>query len=191
MNYIFNIERSTPMKKLTRTDFIQPFIFLDEENKPIVPSEIKKYLLLIEFSESSDTPVEQERTYAVIEGRGNAAKEIIKNLPDLYGEDSINWFKSMIISDSQKISDGISFYSFIRMLLENNMLAESDWNNIIFNGSDEGFDLSVWNEFILDKAEQIIELDPIDPEFGEDTYEARIEAFYRWDLYGDEEENNG
>jgi hypothetical protein len=191
MNYIFNIERSTPMQKLTRTDFIQPFIFLDEENKPIVPSEIKKYLLLIEFSESSDTPVEQERTYAVIEGRGNAAKEIIKNLPDLYGEDSINWFKSMIISDSQKISDGISFYSFIRMLLENNMLAESDWNNIIFNGSDEGFDLSVWNEFILDKAEQIIELDPIDPEFGEDTYEARIEAFYRWDLYGDEEENNG
>jgi hypothetical protein len=191
MNYIFNIERSTPMKKLTRTDFIQPFVFLDEENKPIVPSEIKKYLLLIEFSESSDTPVEQERTYAVIEGRGNAAKEIIKNLPDLYGEDSINWFKSMIISDSQKISDGISFYSFIRMLLENNMLAESDWNNIIFNGSDEGFDLSVWNEFILDKAEQIIELDPIDPEFGEDTYEARIEAFYRWDLYGDEEENNG
>ena len=164
------------MKKLTRTDFIQPFVFLDEENKPIVPSEIKKYLLLIEFSESSDTPVEQERTYAVIEGRGNAAKEIIKNLPDLYGEDSINWFKSMIISDSQKISDGISFY---------------DWNNIIFNGSDEGFDLSVWNEFILDKAEQIIELDPIDPEFGEDTYEARIEAFYRWDLYGDEEENNG
>jgi hypothetical protein len=191
MNYIFNIERSIPMKKLTRTDFIQPFVFLDEENKPIVPSEIKKYLLLIEFSESSDTPVEQERTYAVIEGRGNAAKEIIKNLPDLYGEDSINWFKSMIISDSQKISDGISFYSFIRMLLENNMLAESDWNNIIFNGSDEGFDLSVWNEFILDKAEQIIELDPIDPEFGEDTYEARIEAFYRWDLYGDEEENNG
>jgi len=191
MNYIFNKERSTPMKKLTRTDFIQPFVFLDEENKPIVPSEIKKYLLLIEFSESSDTPVEQERTYAVIEGRGNAAKEIIKNLPDLYGEDSINWFKSMIISDSQKISDGISFYSFIRMLLENNMLAESDWNNIIFNGSDEGFDLSVWNEFILDKAEQIIELDPIDPEFGEDTYEARIEAFYRWDLYGDEEENNG
>jgi hypothetical protein len=191
MDYIFNIERSTPMKKLTRTDFIQPFVFLDEENKPIVPSEIKKYLLLIEFSESSDTPVEQERTYAVIEGRGNAAKEIIKNLPDLYGEDSINWFKSMIISDSQKISDGISFYSFIRMLLENNMLAESDWNNIIFNGSDEGFDLSVWNEFILDKAEQIIELDPIDPEFGEDTYEARIEAFYRWDLYGDEEENNG
>jgi hypothetical protein len=191
MNYIINIERSTPMKKLTRTDFIQPFVFLDEENKPIVPSEIKKYLLLIEFSESSDTPVEQERTYAVIEGRGNAAKEIIKNLPDLYGEDSINWFKSMIISDSQKISDGISFYSFIRMLLENNMLAESDWNNIIFNGSDEGFDLSVWNEFILDKAEQIIELDPIDPEFGEDTYEARIEAFYRWDLYGDEEENNG
>lgn len=179
------------MQKLTRTDFIQPFIFLDEENKPIVPSEIKKYLLLIEFSESSDTPVEQERTYAVIEGRGNAAKEIIKNLPDLYGEDSINWFKSMIISDSQKISDGISFYSFIRMLLENNMLAESDWNNIIFSGSDEGFDLSVWNEFILDKAEQIIELDPIDPEFGEDTYEARIEAFYRWDLYGDEEENNG
>ena len=154
------------MQKLTRTDFIQPFIFLDEENKPIVPSEIKKYLLLIEFSESSDTPVEQERTYAVIEGRGNAAKEIIKNLPDLYGEDSINWFKSMIISDSQK-------------------------NNIIFNGSDEGFDLSVWNEFILDKAEQIIELDPIDPEFGEDTYKARIEAFYRWDLYGDEEENNG
>ena len=66
------------MKKLTRTDFIQPFVFLDEENKPIVPSEIKKYLLLIEFSESSDTPVEQERTYAVIEGRGNAAKEIIK-----------------------------------------------------------------------------------------------------------------
>ena len=53
------------MKKLTRTDFIQPFVFLDEENKPIVPSEIKKYLLLIEFSESSDTPVEQERTYAV------------------------------------------------------------------------------------------------------------------------------
>ena len=108
-------------------------------------------------------------------GRQNVVKLIVSAYPEEM-EEAINPFESMVISDSIKIEDGISFYSFIRLCLEQNMLTDEQWAEATLDSEDEPFTLDVWNDYVIELFP-----DALSDYEGED-WSDKLNEFYKQDI---------
>ena len=171
------------MSTLLQTNMVQPIVKLDEEGREIdLRSQFKKYLMLV-FAEDQDG--NEVRTFDIVVGR----KEAIQMIAQVYTTDyetSLDIFQSTIISNSIKIEDGISFYSFVRMCLENNMLTQDEWDEALLDDTGEPFTIQDWDEFIIGNYGELI-YETLPKVSEEDTYESRMHAFYVDDISKDED----
>jgi hypothetical protein len=130
------------MGKLFGTQYVQPVVMVDDQGNEISPIEMKKYLLLTFANDESGNEI---RNFDIILGRAKTVSFILNDISIEYS-DLFNPFTSMVISDSVKIEEGISFYSFIRMCLENSMLSNDEWEEATLEG-DDPFTLETWNTY--------------------------------------------
>lgn len=161
--------------KMQGTNLIQPIQFTDDEGKVITPPNLKTYLLLIYYTDEEGN---EQRTFEVITGR----KFVVQRILDFSVEynDTVNDFKSLVISESITINEGISFYSFIRLCLENNKLTDEEWEEVALESGDDIFDLETWDNYQIEVCSQYLqELPSVEPV---DSWENRMTRFYEKDI---------
>ena len=151
-----------------RNKLVDPFEVLDDEGNVIPFYETKKYLLLVYAEDEEGNEI---RTFDIVMGR----QLIVSAYPEEM-EEAINPFESMVISDSIKIEDGISFYSFIRLCLEQNMLTDEQWAEATLDSEDEPFTLDVWNDYVIELFP-----DALADYEGED-WSDKLNEFYKQDI---------
>ncbi len=106
------------VKKLLQQELLSPFgVLRDDGTIERGTDNVKQKYLLLVFA--TDEKGNEVKTFDVYEGRYDAANAILSDYPAEYW-DSLDIFRSLIISDKVTVNRGISFYSFIRMCIENN-----------------------------------------------------------------------
>lgn len=141
---------------------INPIIAKDAEEEERSRIESKRYLILI-YTEDGENEI---KTFRTAIGRTNAIEEIYE-LYEEYGY--INWFKSVIISDSVTIENAISLYSFFRYVFEN------DRDEFILSIVSSVEDL---NDFVLETNESEDDFQLISDELHIDS----LDEFYNKDM---------
>lgn len=141
---------------------INPIIAKDAEEEERSKIESKRYLILI-YTEDGENEI---KTFRTAIGRTNAIEEIYE-LYEEYGY--INWFKSVIISDSVTIENAISLYSFFRYVFEN------DRDEFILSIVSSVEDL---NDFVLETNESEDDFQSISDELHIDS----LDEFYNKDM---------
>lgn len=141
---------------------INPIIAKDAEEEERSKIESKRYLILI-YTEDGENEI---KTFRTAIGRTNAIEEIYE-LYEEYGY--INWFKSVIISDSVTIENAISLYSFFRYVFEN------DRDEFILSIVSSVEDL---NDFVLETNESEDDFQLISDELHIDS----LDEFYNKDM---------
>lgn len=160
--------------KMQGTNLIQPIQFTDDQGKVITPSNLKTYLLLIYYRDDEGN---EQRTFEVITGR----KFVVQRILDYAVEynDTVNNFKSMVISESVTMDQAISFYSFVRLCLENNKLTDEEWQEVALENGDEIFDLEAWDNYQIEMCSEYLQDLPASEVV--DSWENRMADFYKAD----------
>lgn len=149
-----------------------PFEVFDDEGNVVPFYETKKYLLLVYAEDEEGNEI---RTFDIVMGRQNVVKLIVSVYPEEM-EEAINPFESMVISDSIKLEDGISFYSFIRLCLEQNMLTDEQWADAVLDSEEEPFTLDVWNDYVIELFPDVL------TNYEGEDWSDKLNQFYKEDI---------
>lgn len=153
---------------------VMPFSFINDDGVEIKAENPKTYVLLA-YLYNSDSDDEYTRTFDICVGRESVFDKILHEY--LAYNEGVNIFKSVIIAEEGTPKSSISFYSFMRYMLEksNTMLDEyflkqlSDEFGIV---DVESFDDYVYNTFGLFVEEE--EIEDLDVFYKEDLTTSKV-----------------
>lgn len=119
---------------------------LDDDGNVIEREPSRKYLLLANcyMQEEDSSDLEEFRTWDIIIGREETLEYIIRNYPNEY-DDLVNPFTSVVISDSITMDKAVTFYSFVRMMIESKKISEDFWGKLDM----QDITVDEWNDVVL------------------------------------------